>query len=311
MRLAFLGTPDFAVASLAALDRSGHEIYCVVAQPDRPAGRGQALKEPATKVWARSRGLPVLQPQKVKDGSLAAALAPMKLDVLVVAAYGRILGKDLLELCPLGAVNVHGSLLPRWRGAAPIQWAIAAGDRETGVTLMQMDAGLDTGDILLQRALPILPDDTSSSLHDRLAVLGGEALVEALALLAKNRIVAVKQDPALATQARIIEKGDGALDFKEPAEVLARRLRAFTPWPGAFTRAGGKRLLVLAAEPGPSGAMGGAPGLCFSTDGKQLGVVCGQGTTLWLRRVQLEGKKPLDAEAFLRGGFEAGAVLGT
>src|SRR5512142_381574 len=164
MRVVFMGTPAFAVPSLEALARVGHELVAVVAQPDRPAGRGQALREPATKIWARAHGVPVLQPEKVRDGRLAAALAPLNPDVLVVAAYGRILGTDLLELAPLGAVNVHASLLPRWRGAAPIAWALAEGDRETGITIMQMDAGLDTGDILLQRAIDIGPDDTSETL---------------------------------------------------------------------------------------------------------------------------------------------------
>jgi methionyl-tRNA formyltransferase len=167
VRVVFLGTPAFAIPSLDALARAGHDLAAVVAQPDRPAGRGHALREPATKAWARDRGVPVLQPEKVRDGRLAADLAALSPDVLCVAAYGRILGKDLLELAPHGAINVHGSLLPRWRGAAPIQWAIASGERETGVTIMQMDEGLDTGDVLLQRAMVIAPDDTAESLGPR------------------------------------------------------------------------------------------------------------------------------------------------
>src|SRR5512142_2585841 len=183
MRVVFMGTPAFAVPSLEALARVGHELVAVVAQPDRPAGRGQALREPATKVWAKTHGVPVLQPEKVRDGKLAAELSALRPDVLCVAAYGRILGRDLLELAPFGAVNVHGSLLPKYRGAAPVQWAIASGERETGVSIMQMDEGLDTGDVLLQRTTAIGAEDTADSLAPRLAALGGEALVEALALL--------------------------------------------------------------------------------------------------------------------------------
>src|SRR5512136_1557882 len=200
MRIAFLGTPAFAVPSLEALARSGHELVAVVAQPDRPAGRDREVREPATKAWARGRGVRVLQPEKVRDGRLAAELARLAPDLLVVVAYGRILGPDLLRVAPHGAVNVHASLLPRHRGAAPIAWAIAAGDRETGVTIMQMDEGLDTGDVLLQRACPV-GDDDAEGLARRLAVLGGAALVEALALLERRQVVPVRQDPAGVTLA--------------------------------------------------------------------------------------------------------------
>src|SRR5512138_3623116 len=206
MRVVFMGTPEFAVPPLAALAATGHELLAVVAQPDRPAGRGQALREPATKRWARERRVPVLQPEKVRDGRLAKELAALRPDVLCVAAYGRILGADLLGLAPFGAVNVHGSLLPKYRGAAPLQWAIARGERETGVSIMQMDAGLDTGDVLLQRVLPIEPQDTAETLAPRLAALGGEALCEALALLAEGRIDPVPQDGEEATLAPILTR---------------------------------------------------------------------------------------------------------
>src|SRR5512138_912810 len=248
MRVVFMGTPEFAVPPLAALAAAGHELLAVVAQPDRPAGRGQALKEPATKRWARERGVPVLQPEKVRDGRLAAELGALRPDVLCVAAYGRILGKDLLELAPHGAVNVHGSLLPRYRGAAPIQWAIASGEAETGVSIMQMDEGLDTGDVLLQRALPILPADTAETLAPRLAALGGEALAEALALLETGELVPVKQDASKATLAPILEKEHGRIDWSRPAGEIANRLRGFTPWPGAWTTLEGKVLKVLQAD---------------------------------------------------------------
>jgi methionyl-tRNA formyltransferase len=309
LKIVFLGTPEFAVAPLDALARAGHDVACVVAQPDRPAGRGQALREPATKVWARARGVPVLQPEKVRDGRLAAELRALAPELLVVVAYGRILGGDLLTLAPHGAVNVHASILPRWRGAAPIQWALAAGDRETGVTLMHMDAGLDTGDILLQRVLAIAPDETSATLHDRLAVLGAAAVVEGLPLLEAGRLTPVRQDGARATLARIIQKEDGRLDFARPAAELAARVRAFTPWPGAFTTLGGRLLKVHAARALPGGA-GLAPGEARpSGDGLLIG--CGEGSALLLAEVQLEGKKRLSAADFVKGQpVAAGTVLG-
>ncbi|GEJ55801.1 methionyl-tRNA formyltransferase [Anaeromyxobacter diazotrophicus] len=309
MKIAFLGTPEFAVAPLDGVARAGHEVVCVVAQPDRPAGRGQELREPATKVWARAHGIPVLQPEKVRDGRLARELAALRPDVLVVVAYGRILGEDLLTLAPLGAVNVHASLLPRWRGAAPIQWALAEGDRETGVTVMRMDVGLDTGDILLQRALTVAPGETSAALHDRLSALGAAALVEALPLLAEGRLVPVRQDGARATHARILEKEDGRLDFALPAARLAQRVRAFTPWPGAFTSLGGKLLKVHAARPLPEGA-GLAPGEARAAAGG-IAVGCGEGSALLLEEVQLEGKRRAAAAEFVKGQpLAAGTVLG-
>lgn len=311
VRIVFLGTPGFAVPPLAALAAAGHELLAVVAQPDRPAGRGQALREPATKAWARERGVPVLQPEKVRDGRLAAELRALRPDVLCVAAYGRILGDDLLELAPHGAVNVHGSLLPRYRGAAPIQWAIANGDRETGVSIMQMDEGLDTGDVLLQRALPILPDDTAQTLSPRLATLGGEALVAALALLAKRALVPVRQDPAEATLARILAKDDGRVDWARPAAEIANRLRGFAPWPGAWTTLDGRAVKLLAAAPEAPPRAGAGPGEGRRSPGQGLSVGCGAGTSLLVTRVQPEGKAAQDALAFLNGLRRDALVLGT
>jgi methionyl-tRNA formyltransferase len=308
VKIAFLGTPAFAVASLDALARAGHDIVCVVAQPDRPAGRGQSPREPATKVWALAHAVPLLQPEKVRDGGLARSLSALAPEILIVAAYGRILGEDLLNLAPFGALNVHASLLPRWRGAAPIAWALAEGDRETGVTIMQMDAGLDTGDILLQRALAIGPEETSETLRDRLAQLGANAVVEALPLLAAGRLTPVRQDGSQATPARILDKEDGRLDFAKPAETLAARVRAFTPWPGAFTSLGGKLLKVHAvrAAAGAGLATGEARAV---QDGILVG--CGGGSALLLRTIQLEGKRRLEAVDFLKGQpLPAGTVLG-
>ncbi len=307
MRIAFLGTPAFAVPALDALSSAGHEVAVVVAQPDRPAGRGQELREPATKGWARARGVPVLQPAKVRDGVLAGQLAALSPDLLVVVAYGRILGDDLLRLAPQGAVNVHASILPRWRGAAPIQWAIAEGERETGVTIMQMDAGLDTGDILLQRTLPV-GDDDAGALSPRLAALGGVALVQALALLEAGAVVPVAQDGAKATLAPVLEKEHGRLDFRMPAARLAARIRGFSPWPGAFTALGGRTLKVHAAR---AGGDGGLPPGAARGNPEGLLVGCGEGSTLLVTEVQLEGKRRVPAAEFLRGhAIPEGTVLG-
>jgi methionyl-tRNA formyltransferase len=299
MRIVFLGTPDFAVPTVDALHRAGHQVLAVVAQPDRPAGRGQALRAPATRAWAEAHGVPVLQPEKVRDGTLRAALAPLRPDVLVVTAYGRILGRDLLTLAPLGALNVHASLLPRWRGAAPIQWAVASGDAETGVTIMQMDEGLDTGDMLLCRATPIGAEETAEALAPRLAALGGEAIVEALPLLASGALVPVRQDPAAVTLAPILEKAHGRLDFTRPAAELACRVRGFTPWPGAFTSLAGKGLKVHRAR-AAAAAMDAPPGTARPA-GDALRVACGGATALDLLEVQPEGRKRMEARDFLNG----------
>jgi methionyl-tRNA formyltransferase len=324
MRVVFLGTPAFAVPSLDALAGAGHGLVAVVAQPDRPAGRGQALREPATKAWARTRGVPVLQPEKVRDGKLAAELAGLRPDVLCVAAYGRILGKDLLELAPHGAVNVHGSLLPKYRGAAPVQWAIARGEAETGVSIMQMDEGLDTGDVLLQRVLPIGPADTAEALSPRLAALGGEALVEALAGLAAGTVVPVPQDPARATLAPILEREHGRIDWSRPAKEVHDRLRGFTPWPGAWTTLDGKVVKILEGRPEGSapgacprtstaprsGAGEGAPGAARRGE-RGILVACGGGSALLVTKLQPEGRAPQDALAFLNGLRRDAFTLGT
>ena len=315
MRTAFLGTPAFAVPSLEALLGAGHEVLAVVAQPDRPAGRGQALREPATKAWALGRGVKVLQPEKDRDGRLAAELGALQPDVLVVAAYGRILGPDLLRLAPLGAINVHGSLLPRWRGAAPIQWAVASGDRETGITIMQMDEGLDTGDLLLQRTLAIGPGDTAETLSPRLASLGGEALAAALDGLERGSLVPVPQDPAQVTLARILTREDGRVDWSRPAAELEARLRGFAPWPGAFSTLDGKLVKILTASAEVlfrvQGASAAAPGSAFRVAGRGVAVVCGGDSPLLVTRLQPEGRPAQDALAFLNGLRRESVRFGT
>jgi methionyl-tRNA formyltransferase len=310
VRVVFLGTPAFAVPSLDALDRAGHEVRAVVAQPDRPAGRGRSLHEPATKVWARARGVEVLQPEKVKDGGLAAALAPLRPDVLCVAAYGRILGTDLLRLAPFGAVNVHASLLPRYRGAAPIQWAIARGETETGVTIMAMDEGLDTGDILLQRTEPVRPEDTAETLSERLSALGGAALVLALSLLHRGELIPVRQDGARATLAPLLTREEGRIDWALPAREILDRLRGFTPWPGAWTTLDGKVVKIL--EAGWEEARADrTPGRGVESPGRGIEVSCARPTALLVRRIQLEGRSAQGALDFLRGLRRTEIAFGT
>ena len=309
MRLVFLGTPEFAVATVDALCLAGHQVLALVAQPDRPAGRGQALRAPATKAWALAHGIPVLQPEKVRDGALAAALGALQPDLLVVTAYGRILGSDLLTLAPLGAVNVHASLLPRWRGAAPIQWAVASGDAETGITIMQMDEGLDTGNLLLTRTIDIGAEETAEALSPRLAALGGAAIVEALPLLSAGALVPVKQDQAAVTLAPILTRADGQLDFSRPAAELARRVRGFTPWPGAFTSLSGKVLKVHRAVAVAGAAGLGPPGTAMAAGGA-LRVACGGGSALELLEIQPEGKKRMAARDFVNALPAGSLVLG-
>jgi methionyl-tRNA formyltransferase len=304
MRIAFLGTPDFALPILEACQRAG-ELSLVVAQPDKPVGRHQDLRAPPTKEWAAPRGIRVEQPEKVKQGRLAAILASAQPDVAVVAAYGRILPPDALRVPPHGCLNVHASLLPELRGAAPAQWAVARGYRETGVTIMQMDEGLDTGDIRLQRKLAIAGDETGESLLRRLGPLGAEALTEALRLLAQGRLPLVPQDHSRATLAPLLTREDGRVDWTRTAEESDARRRGFTPWPGAWTTLGGAVLKILSARP-VSGA--GSPGeLIAGTT-----FACGAGTAWELLEVQPEGKKRMPAAAWLQGArLKPGHRLGT
>jgi methionyl-tRNA formyltransferase len=304
MRIAFLGTPEFALPIVEACRRAG-ELALVVAQPDKPVGRHQELHVPPTKQWALLRGIRVEQPEKVKQGRLAAVLASAQPDVAVVAAYGRILPADALRVPPHGCLNVHASLLPELRGAAPAQWAIARGYRETGITIMQMDEGLDTGDIRLQRKLAIADDETGESLLRRLGPLGAEALEEALKLLARGRLPRTPQDHSKATLAPLLSREDGRVDWTRTAYELDARRRGFTPWPGAWTTADGAVLKIQSARP-ISGA--GAPG-------ELLGgtvVACGNGTAWELLEVQPEGKKRMPAAAWLQGArLKPGHRLGT
>ncbi len=294
-RIAFFGTPPFAVPALRACQAAGM-VVAVVTQPDRPRGRGQHVTPCAVKAEAERAGLPVLQPPKLKGTDFGERLQALRLDVAVVAAYGRILPVDVLSAPRLGCVNVHASLLPRWRGAAPIQWALASGDAETGVCLMQMEAGLDTGPMLALRRTPILPGDTAETLQQRLSELGGVLVREELPRLLAGALTPRPQPEEGVTLARPMEKEDGRLDWTRPAVELERRVRAFIPWPGAWTQLGPQLLKIWRAEVAPGSA---APGTVLAAHGT-LDVASGEGA-LRLLEVQPEGKRRMTAAEFLSG----------
>lgn len=306
MRLVFMGSGAFAVPSLEALAGAGHDLRALVCQPDREAGRGRVLHAPPTKPVALARGIPVLQPPRVKAPEALDALRALAPELLVVVAYGQLLSRALLDLAPRGALNVHGSLLPRYRGAAPIQWALAQGEAETGVTTMLLDEGLDTGPTLLARATPIGARERAPELHDRLAVLGAEVLLETLAGLTAGRLTAQPQDHARATHAPLIRKEDGRLDWSRPALELERRVRAFDPWPGTFALAGGRVLKVLrSAEGAPGEARPPGTVVELTAEDDALVVACGGGTRLRLLEVQPESRRPMSARAFAAGAHLA------
>jgi methionyl-tRNA formyltransferase len=296
-RVVFFGTPEFAVPTLQALIDGPDEVVGVVCQPDRPAGRGQKLQAPPVKRLAQARGLHVAQPVTLRTGEFPATLAAWRPDLGVVAAYGRILPPPVLATPHLGCINVHASLLPAYRGAAPIQWAILNGDEETGVTIMRMNERMDEGDILLQQATPIGAGETYGALQSRLALLGAGALMQALEALYAGTLTARPQDHARATLAPMIGKEQGAIQWQLPAVVLARQVRAFNPWPSAYTTARGKRLKIHAAHAAPGA---GEAGTVLAID-ECIRVATGDGV-LALETVQLEGRKPLPAREFARGG---------
>jgi methionyl-tRNA formyltransferase len=293
MRLVFLGTPAFAVPTLEAVVAAGHEVTLVVTQPDRPRGRGQQLTASPVKEAALRLGLPVYQPERVRRPEAVAALADQKPDAMVVVGYGQIIPQAAIDIPPHGIINVHASLLPKYRGAGPVQWAIANGETVTGVTTMRIDAGLDTGDMLLKAETEIGPEETAIELGARLAARGAALLVETLARL--DTITPQKQDQAQASYAPLLKKEDGLIDWRQPAATIHNRVRGFQPWPGGYTRFRGQVLhisksRVAAAEPGATGQL-----LC-----DPLRVVCGE-DALELIEVQIEGRKRIAAEAFANG----------
>ncbi len=299
-RVVFLGTPDFAVPSLQALvDHPDFEVAGVVTQPDRPAGRKLEVTAPPVKQRAVRLGIPVFQPEKLRAPEAVEHLRAWSPDVLVVAAFGQILRQPVLELAPYGSINVHASLLPRWRGAAPIQYAIREGDTETGITLMRMDAGLDTGPILLQLSLPIAPDDTGASLHDKLSVLGTEILPDALLRYMAGELVPRPQPEEGVTLAPTLKKEEGQIDWSRSAEAIDQLVRAYTPWPGTFTWLDGQLLKIVSGKPLPDEGDNAPPGMLIAYE-SSLAVRAGKGLYR-LDTVQPAGKRQMPSQAFLAG----------
>ncbi|HWO19437.1 MAG TPA: methionyl-tRNA formyltransferase [Kofleriaceae bacterium] len=312
MRVVFMGSPEFAVPSLRAL-AGRHEVALVVSQPDKPAGRGGKLAAPAVKVAAEELGLPVAQPRSAKTGELQGALLATGAELAVVVAYGKILPKAVLEALPRGCINVHGSILPRYRGAAPVQRAVIDGEAETGVTIMQLDLGMDTGPTLLERRVAIEPDETAGELLARLGPIGAELLLEAIDGLAAGTLSATPQDHARATHAPMLAKADGAIDFAQPARAVAARIRGVDPWPGAYAALRGQtvKLFRARAEDAGAGASAAAPppGTVIAIDAAGAHVACGAGTVV-IRELQAPGRKRLLAAQFAAGrGIAVGDVL--
>jgi methionyl-tRNA formyltransferase len=310
LRIAFAGTPQFAVPALRVLLSSAHQVVGVLTQPDRPAGRGQQLRASPIKLLAAGHSLPVSQPPTLRTPEGRAELERWAPDLLVVVAYGLILPEPVLVLPRLGCVNIHGSLLPRWRGAAPIQRAILAGDAETGVTIMQLDAGLDTGPMLLERRRPIHSHETAGDLHDALSELGAAALADAIDGIAAGTLAARPQPATGATYAPKIEKAEARLDWNAAATELDRRVRAFNPWPIAETSFAGEQLRVLRARVADQPAAEAAPGTVLGVAEDGLRVACGDGV-LAVRELQRAGKRPISARDFANAVRLDGLRFGT
>lgn len=309
MKIVFMGTPDFAAGALKSLIEAGHEITAVVTQPDKAKGRSQELLPPPVKVVALEHGIPVLQPMRIKRPEEVEKLKQYPADIYVVAAFGQILSQEILDIPEYGCLNIHASLLPKYRGASPIQHVIIDGEEKTGITIMQMDAGLDTGDMLYQKEIAISPKDTYASLHDKLMALGGEAIVEALPLLEQGKLVPRKQEDALSCYAHLIDKTMGELDFTKSAEILDRLIRGLNPWPSAYTTYHGKQLKVWEAEPVES-PKAGKPGEILAVEKDAVVVAAGSGA-LRITSLQLSGKKRMSAHDFLLGvRMTPGEILG-
>ena len=308
MKLGFAGTPHFAVAALDALSRSRHTVAAVFTQPDRPAGRGQVLNTSAVKQRAVELGQAVYQPRSFKTPETEELLRSLGLDALVVVAYGLILPAGVLDVPRLGCFNIHASLLPRWRGAAPIQRALLAGDAASGVTIMRMDAGLDTGPMLVARSIPIGERETGGELHDRLASLGGELIVETLNAVAEGTAREEPQPDTGVTYARKIDKAEAAIDWSTDVDSVLRQVRAFNPWPIAETMLDGAQLRVWEAQISPHADPASTPGTVLEASDAGVDVACGRGT-LRILRLQLAGRKPLPAREFIKAQRLGGAIL--
>ncbi|MGQ0792924.1 MAG: methionyl-tRNA formyltransferase [Deltaproteobacteria bacterium] len=307
MRIVFMGTPEFAIPSLEALMRSDDEVVAVVCQPDKPKGRGLALSPPPTKILAEKGGIAVLQPAKVRTEEFHRELSALKPDVICTAAYGKILPKNILDIPPMGCLNVHASLLPKLRGAAPINWAIIRGQSATGITTMIMDEGMDTGDMLLSREIPINADDTGETLSEKLSSIGAELLIETIILLKSSRLTPAQQNHAEATYAPMLRKEDGAVDWSKSAVEIENLVRGAIPWPSAYTGLEGRMLKIFKAQVCEGS---GSAGEVIKADRKTLRVATGAGV-LALLEVQIEGGRRLGIEDFLRGKrVREGTVIG-
>ncbi len=312
MNLIFCGTPQFAVPTLEKLVAENFPIQLVITNPDEPRGRGHRVQPSPVKETALRHGLAVYQPAKLKTDETRNFISQYRPDAIVIVAYGHIVPQWMIDLPPQGCINLHASILPKYRGAAPIAWALVRGEKETGVTTMKIDAGMDTGDMLLERREPVRDDDTTETLGERLSLIGADLMIETLRQLERGEVAPRPQNSDLATLAPRLKKEDGRMDWAQPAEELARRVRGFAPWPGAFTSFRGKHLHIWRAEAVPAaGGSGLAPGT-VTTEGGRLAVACGEGTRLVLHEVQLEGRKRLSAREFMNGArVESGETLGS
>ncbi|HWI55223.1 MAG TPA: methionyl-tRNA formyltransferase [Desulfobacteria bacterium] len=319
MRILFMGTPEFAVRSLESLSKSQHEIIGVVTQPDRPKGRGQKLTPSPVKVAAEEAGIAVYQPEKIKTPEFVGQLKSLNPDLIVVVAFGQLLSKEILELPKNGCINVHASLLPKYRGAAPIHWAVINGETETGITIMQMDEGLDSGDSIISRAIAIKHEDTTGIIHDELAKLGAELLVEAVNLIDNGAIVKTPQDHEKATYAPLLTKATEKIDWSQTPRDVCNLVRGLNPWPGAYTIMGDKVLKIWLARPCEASEIAGlTPAISDIAAGEVAGRVPGTGFAVAARGgcvvvtdVQLQGSKKLKAEEFMRGhNINKGILLG-
>ena len=304
MKVLFMGTPDFSVGTLEALADAGHEVCLAVTQPDKPKGRGKEMQFPPVKEAAMRRGIPVFQPKRVRTPESVEYLKSFQADVCVVVAFGQILTKELLDMTPFGCINVHASLLPKYRGAAPIQWAILRGEEVTGVTTMQMDEGIDTGDMLLKTEVPITPEETGESLHDKLAAAGAQLAVRTLEELEAGTLRPIKQGESPTPYAKMLDKKMGSIDWSRPAAEIERLVRGLNSWPSAYTHWNGKVMKIW--KTGVKSAQSGdttqqaAPGTILEVEKDSFSVQTGDGVLL-LQEVQLPGKKHMEVQAFLRG----------
>ena len=313
MRIVFMGTPDFSVPALKALVEAGHQVIAVVTQPDKQKGRGKEVQMTPVKIQAMEYGIPVYQPAKVREASFVEVLKGLEADVYVVIAFGQILPKAVLELPKYGCINIHASLLPKYRGAAPIQWCVIDGERETGITTMMMDVGLDTGDMLEKAVIPIEEKETGGSLHDKLSMAGGDLILSTLKKLEEGTLVRTPQTDEGTCYAKMLTKSLGDIDWNQGAVSIERLIRGLNPWPSAYTMWNGKTIKIWAAdviagreaadflsESGVPAETGTAPGTVVCSDKRGL-VVCTGGGLLSIRELQMEGKKRMDTPAFLRG----------